>query len=53
MRCTLLIAIDDDGEAHDRGEKLVRESSAQYLQITSPGSDSYIDKELRILMKMK
>ena len=52
MRCTLLIAIDKDGEALDRGEKLVREPSTQYLQISSPGSDSCMDEELlRIFMK--
>ena len=54
MRCTLtlLIAIDEDGEAHESGEKIVRESSTHYLQISSLGSDSYIGKVLlRIIMK--
>ena len=49
------IAICKDGEARDRGEKLGRESSTQYLQVSSLGGDSYSDEEdeelLRIIMK--
>ena len=47
LRYTLLIAIDDDGEADDRGEKLVRESSTQYLQISSEGGESQL--QLRMM----
>ena len=34
-------AIDNDEEARDRDEQLGRESSTHYLQVLSPGGDSY------------
>ena len=51
-------AMDNDGEAQAEGEKLGRESSTQFLQISSLGGDSCKDEEdeedeelLRSIMK--
>ena len=52
IRYTILIAINNYGEANDGGEKLVRGSSTQHLQISTEGGETTIDEVLlRIIMK--
>ena len=53
LRYTLLIAINDDGEADDRGEKLVRESSTQYLQISSEGGESQLRRMMQLALQLR
>ncbi len=43
-------AVDDDGKANDGGEKSVRESSTQYLQISSQGKRQLLMKCYYVLL---